>query len=462
VKILAAVSSLRVAKEDHPNRLPFSGVLLFLDQPSQQAPHGSKGHRIYVSKEVATRHLDTLRGMPLNYDAGGLEDHDSSNAVGVITEPWIEGNKVMVKGYIWKKTFPEAKDDLHGKALGMSMELADVEIEDPNADIWRLNSFYFTGATALWPDSAAYTSTALAAAAAKQGRKGDTMAEKTKKKVVVPDSAKAVADAIAASVAVQVNKQIGATQTPLLTAITELTSVVRELKAGGAAKPQETPEEEASRKLVEAISGAATKDEDADEDADIDAAEDGENPFKKKKDGEEEDDEEDEDDDEEMEGAGGSGDPTNVNDDVANKGHKTSETGPAGGASMKMSAETLKTMKAAGTVINELRAANARLTGDLKKEKVERKKLNGRMTAMEAQLEAAAERTNRRTVTPELLNLLEKNGIDIQASQAAGKKIPVAQLDQMFASCGFPLDIEMRMAFKNQLKSAGMLAEQTM
>src|SRR3970282_1954632 len=145
-----AQARLTIEKSDHPNRLPFTGVLLYLDIPSQQAPHGSEGHRIRVSREVAERSLKTLVGMPLNYSPGDMDGHESRNAVGVITKPWIEGNKVMVKGYIWKKTFPEAKDDLHGRALGMSMELADVMIEDKNDEVWNLEDFYFTGATSLW------------------------------------------------------------------------------------------------------------------------------------------------------------------------------------------------------------------------------------------------------------------------------------------------------------------------
>ena len=32
---------------NHPNKLPFTGTLLLVDEASQKAPHGSEGHRRY-------------------------------------------------------------------------------------------------------------------------------------------------------------------------------------------------------------------------------------------------------------------------------------------------------------------------------------------------------------------------------------------------------------------------------
>src|SRR6266478_5630399 len=61
--------------DKHSNKLPFSGVLLILDEPSQKAPHGSEGHRIYVSRKAAIKKLSTIIGMAINYQPGGLDAH---------------------------------------------------------------------------------------------------------------------------------------------------------------------------------------------------------------------------------------------------------------------------------------------------------------------------------------------------------------------------------------------------
>lgn len=153
-------------EDDNPNKMPFEGVLLLVDTASTKPPHGAQQHRIYVPKAVAEKKLEGLIGMAVNYDPGGLEAHATRHKVGIITQGWIDGNKVRVKGIIWKKDFPEAAKDLKKPNLGMSMELADVYVRDENEAVWHLEDFEFTGATILKKDAAAYYNTSLAAQAA--------------------------------------------------------------------------------------------------------------------------------------------------------------------------------------------------------------------------------------------------------------------------------------------------------
>lgn len=40
--------------DDHPNKMPFSGVLTKLDEPSDEAPHGTGGRKIIITSEAAT------------------------------------------------------------------------------------------------------------------------------------------------------------------------------------------------------------------------------------------------------------------------------------------------------------------------------------------------------------------------------------------------------------------------
>src|ERR1700757_942200 len=78
------VGDLDMAESSHPNVSPFNGTLLLLDTPSDQAPHGSEGHPIEVSREVAEKTLKTLPGMGINYQSD-LTGHNPPKKVGVIT-----------------------------------------------------------------------------------------------------------------------------------------------------------------------------------------------------------------------------------------------------------------------------------------------------------------------------------------------------------------------------------------
>jgi hypothetical protein len=163
-KDCVGVCTFNAADRAHPNKMPFSGTLLVVDAASTKPPHGADGHRIYVPKAVAVKRLDTLIGMALNYSPD-LDEHATRRKVGVITGAWMDGNKVKVKGFVWKKDFPEAVDALHSGNIGMSMELSDVWVKSRDADVWHLEDFYFSGATALYKRAAAYYDTSLAASA---------------------------------------------------------------------------------------------------------------------------------------------------------------------------------------------------------------------------------------------------------------------------------------------------------
>src|ERR1017187_7194982 len=164
--------------EMHPNRMQLRGVLCRLDEASTKAPNGSDGHRILVPSDTAKRRLSSLLNMGLNY-AQTLDGHAQKRKVGVIDKAWIDGKDLRIEAIIWKHDFPEAEKDLKQKGLGMSMEIGDVHVEDPNANIWTLTDFYFLGATVLMKDKAAYYNTQAIAAAAANNERSSTMKVKT-------------------------------------------------------------------------------------------------------------------------------------------------------------------------------------------------------------------------------------------------------------------------------------------
>lgn len=146
----------------HPNRKPFRGVLTQVDVASDRAPSGTNGRRVILTKGAAEKALASLIGMGLGFTPQ-LDGHDARRKVGVITAAEIEGNSVIVEGYIFARDFPEMVREMERgrNVLGMSYEIADARVEDPNADIWKLTEVTFTGAAILKRSKAAYQNTSI-------------------------------------------------------------------------------------------------------------------------------------------------------------------------------------------------------------------------------------------------------------------------------------------------------------
>lgn len=149
----------------HPNRMPFSGVLTRLDEPSDAPPGGSGGHRTLLPKDVAEQALPSLLGMAIDYTPD-FDGHDKKAKIGVITEATIQGNAVNIAGFLYAADFPEecARIQAEKNQLGLSYECR-AAISDPAADPWEITACVFTGAAVLYKDLAAYTTTSLAAKA---------------------------------------------------------------------------------------------------------------------------------------------------------------------------------------------------------------------------------------------------------------------------------------------------------
>ena len=152
---------------DHPNRMPFSGVLVKLDEPSCAAPHGSSGKKIVMLAEAADRNLDTLAGMAVNYTSN-FDGHDAQRKIGVITAATIEGSDLRIEGFIYAADFPKEAATIKAdkSALGFSFEAQQIHVESLDGDPLVITDCIFTGAAILKKLKAAYTTTSLAASAA--------------------------------------------------------------------------------------------------------------------------------------------------------------------------------------------------------------------------------------------------------------------------------------------------------
>lgn len=469
------------AADDHPNKMPFSGTLVLLDVPSNKPPHGAQGHRIMMPQGVAERRLKDLIGMGLNY-APSLDAHAPRKKVGVIEKAWIEGNAVKVKGFVYKKDFPEAVKDLKTSGLGMSMELADVYVASKDDDVWRLEDFRFTGATVLYKKAAAYYQTALAA---QRGRDGvETEGGKGKMKKTDKAKQKAAAgnkkgsEVLATVIASAVQRGVSAAVQPL---------VAQNKKLGKRLARIAASQEQLSAKIddsllamdeddeLDTVAAAADDDEDVDaddddddvaasadddddeddDDADISAA---------KKGGDDDDDDDDDgyNDDDEVDATNDDPDMDDLNDDdVSDKTKKTKPTGQAGKPNPKAGLKaggyrmTAAALKVNRKLRKGLKAANDKST------KLEKKlaRQSTQLEALQAQVDRYSETVDRRTLSSEVRTLLSKAGHNIGDLVASGDKLTTEQVDKAFRDSGLNLDIVSRIALKNQLVQNNLMEQ---
>ncbi len=154
---------------NHPNRLPFSGVMTRLDVPSNFPVGGTANKMVVIPTAVAEKALPTLLGMAIDYKPN-FDGHDRKSKLGIITEAYIgEIDKVLgtplhIAGFFYAADFPQevSKIQADRESLGFSYE-AEAFVEDMNGDPWVCSNCEFTGAAVLYRDKAAFTSTSIQA-----------------------------------------------------------------------------------------------------------------------------------------------------------------------------------------------------------------------------------------------------------------------------------------------------------
>jgi hypothetical protein len=149
--------------DGHPNRVAFEGTLTMVDTASDKAPAGARGHRVLLTRDAAESALPSLLGMAVDYRPG-WDGHDARRKIGLLTEANLVGRKLMVRGYLYARDFPDVAQAIEAHApekLGMSYEIADARVEDMRSDIWKLTRITFTGAAILLREKAAYRGTSF-------------------------------------------------------------------------------------------------------------------------------------------------------------------------------------------------------------------------------------------------------------------------------------------------------------
>jgi len=119
-------------------------------------------HR-YAGKLAANAVAQYALWMAVDYRPG-WDGHDARRKIGLLTEANVIGQRLMVRGYLYARDFPEVAGAIEAhspEAMGMSYELADAQVEDMRAEIWKLTRVTFTGAAILLRDKAAYRATSF-------------------------------------------------------------------------------------------------------------------------------------------------------------------------------------------------------------------------------------------------------------------------------------------------------------
>ncbi len=152
---------------DHPNRMPFTGVVTFVDRPSDMAVGGAGGKLTYLPKAVAEAALPSLLGMGIDY-TNDFSAHDPQKKIGVITGADIIGDEVRIEGFFYALDFPQecARIKAEKEDLGFSYEI-QAQTQAMGGNLLKIVSGMFTGAAVLYKNKAAYQSTSLAAQAEK-------------------------------------------------------------------------------------------------------------------------------------------------------------------------------------------------------------------------------------------------------------------------------------------------------
>ena len=177
LKSLQANGSFTLGNLEHPNKMPFEGILSYFDVPSDRAVGGTNGKKVMIPSEFGIPSLASLQGMAIDFDPLMMDKHVTTHKIGIIEKAWAgaaleDGSTpVHVSGYVFAHDFPgEAANIKEFQSdLGFSYETINTPVvEGMYKDEQVLvvcGEVMFSGAAILLTEKAAYTQTSLAAQA---------------------------------------------------------------------------------------------------------------------------------------------------------------------------------------------------------------------------------------------------------------------------------------------------------
>lgn len=170
------VSFSTMASPDNEDSMKFSGVIGYVDTPSDMPPHSDfPGYKAVLSSENVD--IDSLVGSGVNVlwsaDENNLTDHSVRFKVGVIDKAWLEGTEIHASGHLWKTDFPDVCTtiSLAKDSLGFSAEAVGYGItKDDEKKVLTMENVHFTGVSILYKDRAAFQKTSIMCSISKENK----------------------------------------------------------------------------------------------------------------------------------------------------------------------------------------------------------------------------------------------------------------------------------------------------
>lgn len=238
---------------DHPNKMPFSGILTYFDVPSDEAPHGSGGRKVLIPSEVGVPALSSIEGMAVNFVRG--REHAPQSKIGIITsaavgDPTEHGTPVYVEGFIYANDFPDdaLEIKMSQSSLGFSYETTNTLLMDGlynGEPVAIVTDVIFTGASILTASDGAYTKTSLAASAETEIeiKEGEISMELTELMASIEKLFDAKIEDLKKDLQASA-EETPAEETPVVEPTVEETPAVEEPKPEEEPAPEEAPKEE--------------------------------------------------------------------------------------------------------------------------------------------------------------------------------------------------------------------------
>ena len=147
---------INLPENQHRNFVPFEGIAAFIDKPSERPAHLvnfdteqiEEGAPISFTRAAVEAALPTLLGMGLCFQEGSYQNHPPRSKCGVITEAWIEGDQLRIRGGIYALDFPDVSAELQKnyRHLALCPLMRDLEI-DPKTlpELFSVLKMTFTG-----------------------------------------------------------------------------------------------------------------------------------------------------------------------------------------------------------------------------------------------------------------------------------------------------------------------------
>jgi hypothetical protein len=124
---------LNIPEIEHCNSFPVEGIAAFIDTVSQRPMHvdnhetnaQSEGPRVIFTRAAVENALPTLLGMSFCCQEAVPEHNVPRSNCGIITEAFIDSDKLMIRGRVDGLQFPQVISALEKGGLGLCLSFDD-------------------------------------------------------------------------------------------------------------------------------------------------------------------------------------------------------------------------------------------------------------------------------------------------------------------------------------------------